>query len=132
MAYDFKVKKPSDWGPGGLQGFTRAELEEMERIRNNEWENDKELRNELSRLIKECLQQKEIICYMKRDFREYAWSERTLKRRIQYFNLSRKDNQNTLDEATNAINSELKGPGQLLGYRAMHQKIRKVEIFLVA
>ena len=69
---------------------------------------------------------------MKRDFREYAWSERTLKRRIQYFNLSRKDNQNTLDEATNAINSELKGPGQLLGYRAMHQKIRKVEIFLVA
>lgn len=28
------MKKPVDWGLGGLKGFTRAELEEMERIRN--------------------------------------------------------------------------------------------------
>ena len=34
LAKDFKVKKPADWGLGGLRGFTRAELEEMERIRN--------------------------------------------------------------------------------------------------
>ena len=98
----------------------------MNRIRNDEWQNDESLRNELSRLIQEGFKHTEILSYMKRDFSEYAWSGRTLKRRINYFELRRCDNESTFEEATEAISEELHGPGKLLGYRAMHQKLRKV------
>ena len=104
----------------------------MDRIRNTEWVSDVTLKDELNRLILEGYTQKEIICYMNRDFNQYAWSERTLKRRISHFELRKADTENTLEEATEAIEKEiLNGPGRLLGYRAMHQKLKKVRYLFI-
>ena len=50
----------------------------------------------------------------------------TLNRRLRFFNIYRHAKNVTIDEVTEAIKKECKGPGQLLGYRAMYQKIRQV------
>ena len=49
----------------------------MCRIRNDEWKEDDELKNALSKLIKQGMKQCKILLYMKRDFQIYIWSERT-------------------------------------------------------
>ena len=63
---------------------------------------------------------------MKRDFSQYAQSLITLNRKLRFFNIYCHDKNVTADEVTEAIKKECKGPGQLLGYRAMCQKIRQV------
>ena len=50
----------------------------------------------------------------------------TLNRRLRFFNIYRHAKNVTIDEVTEAIKKECKGPGQLLGCRAMYQKIRQV------
>ena len=98
----------------------------MSRIRNDEWRDDQNLESELKCLKQNGYQNQEILNFMERDFSQYAWSERTLKRRIAHFELRFRDTQNTLEEATAAIKQELKGPSKTLGYRAMNQKLRMV------
>ena len=49
----------------------------MCRIHNDEWKEDDELKNALSKLIKQGMKQSKILLYMKRDFQIYIWSERT-------------------------------------------------------
>ena len=61
---------------------------------------------------------------MERDFNQYAWSKRTLERRLRHFEISRVDWEVSVDRVKDAVRKELQGPGKLLGYRAMHQKIR--------
>ena len=75
----------------------------MSRIRNDDGKEDDELKNALSELIKQGMKQSEILSCMKRDFRIYTWSERTLKRRISFFKLRSSDTQRTLQEARNVI-----------------------------
>ena len=53
--------------------------EKMCRIHNDEWKEDDELKNALSKLIKQGMKQSKILLYMKRDFQIYIWSERTWK-----------------------------------------------------
>ena len=60
---------------------------------------------------------------MERDFGECAWSLRTLDRRMRHFDIRYTDV--TVEEVTSAVRKELDGPGKLLGYRAMHNKIRQ-------
>ena len=62
---------------------------------------------------------------MKRDFSQYAWSLRTLDRRMREFGLYHTDRTVTEDALRNAVKEELDGPGKLLGYRAMTNKIRQ-------
>lgn len=71
------------------------------------------------------MQRTEILDFLKRDFPQYAWSIRTLDRRIQAFKIKRTDREVTVDQVKNAVQKELEGPGQLLGYRAMHKKVRQ-------
>ena len=55
------------------------------RIRNETWKNDDALKNAFIKYIRQGLQRKEILDFIQRDFSEYAWSLRTLDRRIKYF-----------------------------------------------
>ena len=63
---------------------------------------------------------------MVRDFGEYAWSLRSLDRRLSYSNIHRNDRNVSVEDVKSAINKELMGPGRLLGYRAMHLKIKNI------
>ena len=94
------------------------------RIRNVNWMEDLELKHE--KYVRQGLQRNEILNFMKRDFGEYAWSLRTLDRRMQHFEIRYTDTINvTVDEVKSAVRKELDGPDKLLGYRAMHNKIRQ-------
>ena len=62
---------------------------------------------------------------MKRDFPHYPWSIHSLDRCLQHFKVFYKDETVGIEDVMNAVKSELKGPGKLLGYRAMHKKIRQ-------
>ena len=77
----------------------------------------------MSRYIKQGLQRQEILDFLKRDFAQYAWSIRTVDRRLRYFDIYYHDKNVSVDEVKEAVKKELDGPGKLLGYRAMHHKV---------
>ena len=56
----------------------------------------------------------------------YAWSLRTLCRRLHYFDIKYIDYEIELNDLEEAVRKEMNGPGNLLGYRALHRKIREV------
>ena len=62
---------------------------------------------------------------MLRDFPQYSWSIRTLNRRMRYFNIFYYNKNVSLNAVKEAVKGELNGPEKLLGYRAMHLKIRQ-------
>jgi len=97
----------------------------MERIRNDNWKNNEELRFRLKELVSQGLQRREILSYVRRDFNQYSWSLRTLDRRNAFLEIKRHDANISIDQIKDAVATELKGPGKLLGYRAMHLKIRQ-------
>ena len=94
-------------------------------IRNSEWESDGELQWKLSKYVTKGLQRNEILSYMLRDFPQCNWSIRTLDRRMRYFNIFYHDKNVPLNAVKEAVKGKLSGPGKLLGYRAMHLKIRQ-------
>ena len=96
------------------------------RIYNSSWKDDLYLMQQLKELNSKGMRFQEILSYMKRDFSQQSWSLITLNRRLRFFNIYRHDKNVTIGEVTEAIKKECKGPGQLLGYRAMYQKIRQV------
>jgi hypothetical protein len=75
--------------------------------------------------VKSGLSRSEILDFVKRDYSKYAWSARTLDRRLQHFEIRCSYHNVSVDQVRNAVREELQGPGKLLGYRAMHQKIRQ-------
>ena len=95
------------------------------RIRTSEWESDGELKRELSKYVTKGLQRNEILSYMLGDFPQYSWSIKTLDRRMRYFNIFYHSNNVFLNAVKEAVKRDLNGPGELLGYRAMHLKIRQ-------
>ena len=84
------------------------------RLRNDSWKEGLNLKEE------------EIFDFMLRDFDCYAWSVRTLDRRLRYFDIRYTDTDVAVDEVEEAVTREMEGPGRLLGYRAMKKKLRKV------
>ena len=62
---------------------------------------------------------------MLRDFPQYSWSIRTLDRRMRYFNIFYHNKNVSLNAVKEAVKGELNGLGKLLGYRAMHLKIKQ-------
>ena len=53
----------------------------MSRIRNLDWQEDEELREDLQRYVLQNLQRKEVLDFVERDYPQYAWSLPTLSRR---------------------------------------------------
>ena len=66
----------------------------------------------------------EVLDFLKRDYPEYAWSLPTRDRRMRYFDIKYINYETTVDEVVAAFNTE-NGPGQLLGYRALHKNLRE-------
>ena len=95
------------------------------RIRNSEWESDGELQRELSKYVTKGLQRNEILSYMLGDFPQYSWSIRILDKRMRYFNIFYHNKNVSLNAVKEAVKGELNGLGKLLGYRAMHLKIKQ-------
>ncbi|KAK3741690.1 hypothetical protein QZH41_005533 [Actinostola sp. cb2023] len=96
------------------------------RIRNSEWHNDDALREDLQKYVRQNLRRNEILDFVEADYPMYAWSLRSLCRRLQYFDIKFTDYEVDLGEVQSAVDKELEGPGKLLGYRAMQQKFREV------
>ena len=57
----------------------------------------------------------------------YAWSLRSLARRMQYFGIQFTNYDVEVNDEEAAVEKEISGSGKLLGYRAMHKKIREIQ-----
>lgn len=99
--------------------------------RDGSWCEDVRLQEDLRKYVRQGMKRKEMLDFLKRDFPTYAWSIPTLDRRFRYFNIFYTDTNVTLDEVKEAVGKELEGPGKLLGYRALHQKIRQEHLLNV-
>ena len=97
----------------------------MAYFQNTGWREDEQLKEDMSKDVREGLQRAEILDFLKRDFPQYAWSIRTLDRRIEAYNIKRINRDVTVDQVKRAIQKELEKPGLLLGHRAMHKKVRQ-------
>ena len=94
-------------------------------MRSSDWKDDERLKDSLEEYSRQGLQRQEILSFMKKDFSHYAWSLRTLDRRLRWFDIYRTDPTVTEEALRTAVTEELDGPGKLLGYRAMTNKIRQ-------
>ena len=85
---------------------------------------DMELRYDLQKYVQQNLKRAEILDFVKRDYGSYCWSLPTLDRRLRYFQIYYIDHTTSLQQVSNTVEKEVEGPGKLLGYRAMHHKLR--------
>jgi hypothetical protein len=93
---------------------------------NNSWKDDGKLKKDLDQYVRENLKRSEILDFVKRDFPEYAWSIATLDRRLRHFEIRYIDYATSVEAVSAVVSQELNGPGKLLGYRALNQKLRTV------
>lgn len=89
------------------------------------WQNNLQLKTAMENYVSSNIQRKEMLDFLKRDFNEYPWSMRTLDRRLRHFKIYYTDYTVSLDRVRDVVKEEMEGPGVLLGYRAMQQKIRQ-------
>ena len=54
-------------------------------IRNSDWEDDNDLNNDLAKFVSLNLKRMEIVDFLRKDYPMYAWSLRSVARRMQYF-----------------------------------------------
>ena len=89
-----------------------------------DWAVDMELKCDLQKYVDQNRKRSEILDFVKRDHASYCSSLPTLDRRLRYFNIYYIDRMTSLQQGSAAIQRELEGHGKLLGYRAMHHKLR--------
>ena len=77
-----------------------------ERIRNNDWENDEEMRQDLEKYVRQNLRREEILDFMIAHYPMYAWSIRSLSRRLQYFGIKYTDYEIDLEDVKRAVKKE--------------------------
>ena len=110
-----------------LRGSVRvARKFKMARIRNSEWQEDEQLRNDLACYVRQNLRKSKILDFIKTMYPHYAWSIRTLARRLEYFEIKFTDYDVDVEEVERVVRQEMEGPGRLLGYRALHKKVREI------
>lgn len=93
---------------------------------NSDWEDDNDSKNDLAKFVSLNLKRMEILDIMRKDYPMYALSLRSLARRMQYFGIQFTDYDVEVNDVEAAVEKEISGPGKLLGYRAMHEKIREI------
>jgi len=89
------------------------------------WKYNEKLKSDLELYVQQNLHREEMINFLQRDFPLFKWSIRTLDRRLRYFAIYYIDKTVKIETVKQAVEEELDGPGALLGYRALHQKIRQ-------
>ena len=80
------------------------------RILNDEWKKDDDLKDALVRYVKQNLRRAEILDFVSRDFDEYAWSLRSLDRRLEYFDIRYTDRSVEIRGGGGALFLSLKVP----------------------
>ena len=80
------------------------------------------MKDDLVKYVRQSLRRKEILDFVKINYPMYAWSPRTLSRRLQYFGIEFTDYSVDIDDVREAVAKEMDGPGSLLGYRAFNNK----------
>ena len=76
--------------------------------------------------VKQGLQRTEMLNFLNSNFALYAWSLRTINRRLRHFDIHYNDKNMSVEEVKDVVKKELDGPGKLLGYREIHRKVRQV------
>ena len=94
-------------------------------LRDDSWKNDQLLQEEMKKYVRQGIHRQEMLDFLQRDFKQYAWSIPTLDRRLRHFKITYTDTDISVDEVKDAVAQELRGPGKLLGYRAMQKKVRQ-------
>ena len=89
-----------------------------------EWKEDTQLQDSLANYVLQNLKRSEILDFVQRDYAHYKWSIATLDRCLRFFGISYIDYGVPLQTVSNAVQKELEGPGKLLRYRTMNQKLR--------
>lgn len=84
-----------------------------------------DLRDAMKTYVTQGMQREEMLHFIRRDFSQYEWNVRTLDRRLRYFGIYYNDRTVAVEEVKDAVQKKLEGPGKLLGYPAMHKKIRQ-------
>ena len=56
-------------------------------FRNDGWKEDIVLKEEMAKYVKQGFQRREMLDFLKRDFAQYAWSLRTVDRRLRHFDI---------------------------------------------
>ncbi len=64
---------------------------------------DEELKKEISRCVREGYQRSEMLDFLRSDYPHYAWSTRTLDRRITYFDIKHTDRNVIVDQVKDAV-----------------------------
>ncbi|PFX14012.1 hypothetical protein AWC38_SpisGene21869 [Stylophora pistillata] len=96
-------------------------------IRNGDWMQDQTLKGDLLKYVRrKNWKKREILDFIESKCPMYAWSERTLARRRQYFEIKFTNYEVDIEDVKEAVRREMDGPGQLLGYRSMQQKVREI------
>ena len=88
------------------------------------WSQNSSLKADLKKYVQQKLKCRETLEFMKRDYSCYAWSIGTLDRLVRFFDIRYIDSTKNIADVTAAIQKEMEGPGGLLGYCAMNQKLR--------
>ena len=83
------------------------------------------LKADLERYVHRNLQRQEILDFVRMEYPMYAWSIRTLARRLQFFEVKYTDYSVPVAEVLSVVRKEIKGPGGLPGYRSMQDKVRQ-------
>ena len=81
------------------------------------------IKNDLAKFVSLNLKRMETLDFLRKDYPMYAWSLRSLARRMQYFGIQFTDYDVEVNDVEAAVEKEISGPGKLLGYRAMHKNI---------
>ena len=89
------------------------------------WKNNTNLKEALLKYVGRGLQRREMLDFLTRDFPLYAWSVRMLDRKLRHFDIFFNDGTFIVDLVMKAFETEPNAPGNLLGCRAMHTKIRQ-------
>ena len=98
----------------------------MAHIRNSEWQEDEELRDNLACYVRQNLRKSKILDFLKTKYPHYAWSSGTLSCHLEYFEIKFIDYNVNVEEVDRVIRQEMEGPGRLLGYRALHKKVHEI------
>ena len=89
------------------------------------WWEDLKLREDMERYVRQGYKREEPLDFLRQDFPMYAWSICSLDRRLRCFEIYYNNPEVSVEEVKDAVKKELEGPGKLLGYRAMHKKVRQ-------
>ena len=88
------------------------------------WKDDNTLKQDLEKYVRLNMKRVELLDFVSRDYVQYKWSLPTLDRRLRHFEISYINKATPVEAVIDAVRKEIDGPGKLLGYRALNQKLR--------